>query len=255
MGLGGKVIQYTITIIYDNYAYDSAFRVGSGFSCLIKGGGKNILFDTGAHGPTLLYNLQQAGTRPEDINTIVLSHIDSDHVGGLFHVLEINRQAEVYVPPSFPEAFKDLIRLHVSKVVEVEQITRIEDNIYVLGEFGIWVKEQPLLLRTEKGVVLITGDAHPGIVSIIKEAQELTGARIHLALGGFHLDGASDSELKSILNDFRQMGVEKVAPCHSSGDSTRALFRRDYGPKYIKCGAGKIFEVPYFQGNSSTPGN
>ena len=79
-----------IAIVYDNYGHKPAIRKGSGFSCLAKVADQTVLFDTGAHSSTLLYNIEKLGFAPKEIKAIVLSHIDSDYVGGLFGLLERN---------------------------------------------------------------------------------------------------------------------------------------------------------------------
>lgn len=66
---------------------------------------------------------------------------------------------------------------------------------------------------------------------------------IYLVLGGFHLDEASDAELHGIISDFRKFNVQKVAPCHCSGERTRELFKQEYGDDFIENGVGKIIEI------------
>jgi len=66
-----------------------------------------------------------------------------------------------------------------------------------------------------------------------------------LVLGGFHLFGASDSKLKSIIKDFRKLGVQKVAPSHCSGDRCRELFKDEYRNDFIEYGVGKIIEIKF----------
>jgi 7,8-dihydropterin-6-yl-methyl-4-(beta-D-ribofuranosyl)aminobenzene 5'-phosphate synthase len=229
-----------VTIVYDNYAYDSRLRVSSGFACLVKTATNTLLFDTGAHGPTLLYNLEQLDFAPEQISGIVISHIDSDHVGGLFKFLERNWEPRVYIPRSFPSPFKDLITLHRAKVVEVARRRQICSDVETTGEMGPWIEEQSLMLRTEKGVILIVGDAHPGIINIIRKVKRLTRDKVYLVVGGFGLSGKSSQELESIVKSFAQLGVEGVAPCHSSGDRARSLFQEQYKENYIESGVGRV---------------
>jgi 7,8-dihydropterin-6-yl-methyl-4-(beta-D-ribofuranosyl)aminobenzene 5'-phosphate synthase len=58
------------------------------------------------------------------------------------------------------------------------------------------------------------------------------------------MTGAATPQIESVIESFRQLGVEKVAPCHCSGDETRKLFREEYGEDYINSGAGKIITLP-----------
>ena len=232
-----------IAIVYDNYGCDPRLRIGSGFACLVKTT-ITILFDTGAHGPTLLYNMEKLGFPPEEIDAIVLSHIDNDHVGGLFKLLERNWETVVYALRSFPTAFKDLIITYGAKVVEVDEPGEICPGVMTSGELGTWLKEQSLILKTEEGVIVIVGDAHPGIVSVIQRAEEIARGKVSLVIGGFHLDGLPVSEIKSIVESFKGLGVGKVAPCHSSGDMALKLFREEYRENYIESGVGRVINYP-----------
>ena len=232
--------MFTITIVYDSYRYDPAVRTGSGFACMVQTDTETILLDTGTHGPTLLHNMEKLGFVPEDISTIVISHIDSDHVGGLFSLLERNWKVRVYVPRSFPPACKDSIARHRARVVEVARPRKICPNVETSGEWGTWIKEQSLVLRTEKGIILIVGDAHSGIINAVERVKRIAKDRIYLVLGGFSLGGSlASSELESVVENFVRLGVEKVAPCHSSGDMARRLFRERYEENYIESGVGR----------------
>jgi 7,8-dihydropterin-6-yl-methyl-4-(beta-D-ribofuranosyl)aminobenzene 5'-phosphate synthase len=75
--------RLTITIVYDNNEYDERLKTAWGFSCLVERGELSLLFDTGGDAPTLLSNMEVLELDPRDIDTVVLSHIHSDHVGGL----------------------------------------------------------------------------------------------------------------------------------------------------------------------------
>jgi len=56
---------------------------------LIKIEGKNILFDTGVEGETLLSNMRKMEIDPNEIDFIFISHLHEDHTGGLAGILEI----------------------------------------------------------------------------------------------------------------------------------------------------------------------
>ena len=43
--------------------------------------------------------------------------------------------------------------------------------------------------------------------------------------------------------DFKEEGIQKVAPCHCSGDLTRKLFKKAYGEDFIAAGMGKKIVV------------
>ncbi len=233
----------TLITIYDNYHYVPTLQIGWGFSCLIKLDDKAILFDTGGDSPVLLYNMEKLKIKPEEINIVVLSHIHGDHVGGLSGFLEKNNEVKVYLQVSFPTSFNNEIKSYGADLVEVSEATKIYDDVWTIGELGTWIKEQSLIINTNKGIVLITGCAHPGVVNIIKKVKELTNDSVYLVIGGFHLTGASDSELHSIIESFRELDVKKVAPCHCSGDRCHELFKKEYKNDFIENGVGKIINI------------
>lgn len=233
----------TLITVYDNYEFNPELKTGWGFSCLVKTRNKTILFDTGADSPTLLQNMEKLEIDPKDIDIIVLSHIHGDHVGGLTGVLEKNPNVAVYMPKSFPEDFKNNVKSYGSEIFEMHNPAEISGGVYTTGELGTWIIEQSLIVSTERGLVVITGCAHPGIVDILEKANELSNESIYLVIGGFHLSGASDSTLKGIISSFRKLDVEKVAPCHCSGETARQLFKDEYINDYISNGVGKVIEI------------
>jgi 7,8-dihydropterin-6-yl-methyl-4-(beta-D-ribofuranosyl)aminobenzene 5'-phosphate synthase len=233
----------TITIVYDNYEYDKRLSIGFGFSCLVKIEDKNILFDTGGDSPILLNNLEKSGVDLKEIDIIVLSHIHGDHTGGLTGVLEVNPDVTVYIPKSFPNNFKEEIKSYGASSVDVSNSIKIWDGVYSTGELGTWIREQSLIIKTDKGLVVITGCAHPGVVNIVKKAKEITKDDVYLVTGGFHLGEASDSEINSIIESFRNLGVKKTAPCHCTGDRAIRVFEEEYKENFIKAGVGRVIKI------------
>ncbi len=242
--VANKAGEISIITIYDNYQVNTHLKTGWGFSCLVKTKDKNILFDTGADSPTLLSNMEKLNINPKEIDLIVLSHIHGDHVGGLEGFLQKNRNVKVYIPASFPNSMREEIKSHEAEYIDVSEFSEISEGIYSTGELGTWIKEQSLIVNTEKGLILITGCAHPGVVNIVDKVKEMFPEKnVFLVLGGFHLSGTSDSELKGIIKDFRKLGVQKAAPCHCSGDRCRELFKEEYKEDFIENGVGKIIEI------------
>lgn len=239
--------KITITVAYDNNPYDNRLRTAWGFSCVVKLEGKNILFDTGGDSPTLLSNMNQLKIDPRDVDVVVLSHIHGDHVGGLSGFLEKNSHLVVYLPKSFPQRFKNQVISYDARFEEVSKGRKLFDNIFTTGELGIWIKEQSLILNTTKGLVIITGCAHPGIVKIVEKSKQLVGGVPLLVMGGFHLGGTSKMKIKKIIADFKRLGVKQVGPCHCSGDRARSLFREAYGEHFVEVGVGKIITIGEYQ--------
>ena len=237
------VKDLSITVCFDNNPYDERLKTSWGFSCLIRGTEKTILFDTGGDGSILSANMKTLSIDPEEIDIVVLSHIHGDHVGGLNSFLEKNPEVVVYLPESFPKGFKDEVKKYGAEVVEIQEPVKICKGVYSTGELGTHIIEQSLFLNTEKGLIVVTGCAHPGIVKIINKAKDIINNDVLLVIGGFHLSGNSKGEIKNIISGFRNLGVFYACPTHCSGDMARQLFKDEYGENYINVGVGRVITV------------
>lgn len=232
-----------MSVVYDNNPYDENLKTDWGFSCFVEGPEKSILFDSGANGQILLSNMEKLGIQPEKIDVVVLSHDHKDHTGGLEALLTRNSYIEVWLPHFFTSSFKSGVREKGAKVVEVETSREIFKGAYTSGVIEGWIKEQSLVLDTDKGLIVMTGCAHPRIVNIIARVKELFAKDICLTLGGFHLAGFYKNEIKKIIAKFRDFGVQKVGPCHCSGDEARILFSEAYQEDFITIGVGKKIKI------------
>ena len=240
--ISAAIGKLRITVVYDNNPYKKGLTTSWGFACVIKGADKTILFDTGANSAVLLNNMQQLGMDAKEIDVVVLSHIHGDHVGGLNGFLQVNMNVAVYLPATFPPGFKESLKRTRIKTVEVNEPVRICKGVYSTGVLGNWVREQALIVSTDSGVIVITGCAHPGIVYILQTVKELNADNILLVMGGFHLGAMRKAQLEEIIANFRELGVEKVGPCHCTGELARQTFRREYDNDFLDVGVGRLIE-------------
>lgn len=238
-----EVDRIKITILYDNYLFSEGTKTDWGFSCIIEGTEKTILFDTGTKSDILFHNINFLKVNPEDVELVAISHNHGDHTGGLFSFLDKNNKVLVYLPISFPGTFVNRVKEKKAKVISVDKPVEICKDVFLTGEMGRQIKEQSVILDTSKGLVVITGCAHPGIVSIVKRAKEILDKKIYLVLGGFHLMRKSEAEVKDIINDFIKLGVLKVGATHCTGDRAIEFFKEAYGKNYIQMGVGKVIEI------------
>ena len=101
-----------------------------------------------------------------------------------------------------------------------------------------------MVLKTSRGLVVVTGCAHPGIADILKRTESVfPEEHIYLVLGGFHLGDVTDHEMTEILQVFKDVNVEKVAPCHCTGEHAIQRFQREFGDDFISTGVGGRFEI------------
>ena len=211
-----------LTIVYDNEVSKQELKSGWGFSALIEmEHAPPILFDTSDDGSALLYNMQELGIDPRRIGIIFISHGHGDHTGGLQALLEVNGDAEIYIPSSL------WIRLPGRKVTAVTGPVQICIGVFSTGELkGI---EQSLVVMTNEGIVVVTGCSHPGVSEILRVASRF--GKISGIIGGLH--GFHDFD--------RLRGLSLICPCHCTQYKSEIL--RLFPDSYEECGAGLTLEL------------
>jgi 7,8-dihydropterin-6-yl-methyl-4-(beta-D-ribofuranosyl)aminobenzene 5'-phosphate synthase len=147
------------------------------------------------------------------------------------------------MPRSLPQSVKDTVRLAGAHLVEVHGPMKICEDIYSTGELGGFIKEESLIIRSSKGLIVITGCSHPGIVDIVERAKEMFKSDVYMVLGGFHLCWMNLSQVKEVIKGVKGAWYKKVAPCHCSGDLARKQFEKVYGNDFILIGAGKTITI------------
>lgn len=235
--------QIRMTILYDNYHYKEGLETDWGFSCLIQGTQKTILFDTGTHSQILFQNIQKLNRDPQKVQSVVISHNHGDHTGGLVPFLKKNHRVAVCFPASFPDDFSQRIQELGARVVPVGKPHQICKDVYLTGELGIGIKEQSLILNAPKGMVVVTGCSHPGIVKILMRAKDILKKNIYLVFGGFHLLNKSEGEVIEIISRFKEMGVTKVGATHCTGAKAIRMFKEAYKDNFIEMGVGKVIKI------------
>lgn len=231
--------EITLTVVYNNLPGAKGFVCSWGFSCLVEGLEKTILFDAGKDGSILLKNMERARIDPASIDTLFLSHVHSDHTGGVGALLMKNRGMEIVCPGTFPEEMKSDFRKNCKALVVVEGPVAICRNAWTTGVLGMEVKEQALVLESGKGLVVITGCAHPGIVRMVNFAKTHFKRNVYLVLGGFHLQGSDADRMERIVGRLKDIGVEKVGPSHCTGDPALVVFRETWGEDFVHLGCGE----------------
>jgi 7,8-dihydropterin-6-yl-methyl-4-(beta-D-ribofuranosyl)aminobenzene 5'-phosphate synthase len=266
-----------ITILVDNKA-DQGLTSEHGFSAWIEAAGRRLLFDTG-QGPALPGNAERLNVDLRAADILVLSHGHYDHTGGIPLVVELAPAVQVYLHPAatgprysirdgvarsiaMPQAAKAALEsipgggVHwITKPAEVAAgagvtgpIPRLTDYEDVGGPFFIdpegvngdpIVDDQALWIRTDRGLVVVIGCGHAGLINTLRHVRRLSGEpRVHAVMGGFHLANASSLRLERTVAALRAADPDLVVPCHCTGDAAAERLRQTLGERVVPGSAG-----------------
>lgn len=235
--------EIRLQIVLDNYACSDPLETAWGFAAYLTGPEQNILFDTGSDSTLLLANMAKLQIDPNRVDTVVISHNHADHTGGLIGFLKCRADITLYGLESFPAQFKETVRAYGVRLIDVEEPLSICAGVCSTGRMGTRIHEQALVIRTERGLVIVTGCAHPGVARMLERIKARHEDDILLVVGGFHLQWAEASTVERVIDAFKRLGVRYVAPTHCSGDSVRALFQERFGARYLNIGVGKTITL------------
>jgi 7,8-dihydropterin-6-yl-methyl-4-(beta-D-ribofuranosyl)aminobenzene 5'-phosphate synthase len=100
--------------------------------------------------------------------------------------------------------------------------------------------EQGLFFNVKgKGLVVLSGCAHAGIVNTIRQAQKVAGTdKIHAIMGGFHLINAKPEIIQSTVADIKAMKPDMIVPAHCTGFEAIVAFSREMPCEFVMNTAG-----------------
>lgn len=237
-----------------------------GFSALVEVDGEKILFDTGSRPNTVFQNAIELNIDLSNIKNVYLSHNHKDHTGGLLFLKTkypnsfVNAHVGEGIFYSRPNKNggdhyllknkNDLIQEGVKfifhkppnqiipKVWTTGQIPREYDekNWSQLGKLidqngniqeDIIPEDQSLFFDTKKGIVLISGCGHAGIVNTLEYVSKIFPNRpIYKILGGFHLLKLDAEKLKWTADKMKSFGVNYFVGAHCTGINSTYILRK-----------------------------
>ncbi len=140
---------------------------------------------------------------------------------------------------------------HIVTTGEVPMVTpfeQVDSNMYLKTEDGFvpddLMDDQSLVVKTDKGLVIILGCAHRGMVNTMIHAREITGEeRIYAVVGGTHLIRAGAQQLRETVKKIKEFGVEKLGVSHCTGMASALVLAREFEDKFFFNNAGFSIEL------------
>src|ERR671933_210018 len=245
-----------------------------GFSVSIKlelnGNEHRLLFDSGLNPLSVAHNADVLDLDLRDCKLVVSSHGHIDHAGGLLNIRKKMVKLQDCRTISLPAPDKSILINSGYNIIEKHSHSLwIEDNILVTGEIPrtndfengfpnhysevdgnmesdpLIRDDQAIILNIkDKGLAVITGCGHSGIINTLKYAKELTGEdRIYAVMGGIHLTGGIfEAIIPRTIDELEELKPKFMIPCHCSGlkainEIVRAMpnvfIKNSVGTKYI----------------------
>ena len=244
-----------LTVVIDNNSERPDAPSEHGLCLHLRSADQVMLFDSGKS-DLVLGNLDALGLASPAPEWIALSHGHYDHTTGVPALLARYPMAKLHFHPKLlepkwildsgdqwrygglPSAFFELdpsyLQPHrccmelIPGVNASGSIAGDEAQSFVRTRFfrnpsghtcvDAFPDEQVLLVKTEKGVSIISGCMHTGIVATLRKASERFPHEPFFALvGGLHLEGKSQEEFAEILKIIRDAVFQIVMPLHCTG--------------------------------------
>ncbi len=247
------------------------------------GTNSRILVDAGPPPDIALQNADIMGVSLQKVDAIFISHGHYDHAGGLLEILKsINKPIPVLAHPRiFSPKFAHKPNLkYIGLGYDPSSITntrgalilarnpvKIMDGVTTSGEVaretifekaeGLWtvenecfmqdavIDDQALIVNVSgKGLVVVTGCAHSGIINTVKHVQKTTGINnVHAILGGLHLANADDKRVQTSIDELVRNKVGSIYPCHCTGSKAIHQLQETLGYRCKPIHTGDIIEL------------
>jgi len=134
---------------------------------------------------------------------------------------------------------------------EVERVTEFETG-FPWAEArveGDWVvdpfhDDQGLAVKVkDRGLVVMGGCSHAGIINTVKQAQKATRTdAVHAVLGGFHLTGpVFEPIIEPTIEEMKRIGPDYIVPMHCTGWKAINTFAKEMPEQFLLNSVGTTY--------------
>ena len=277
-------MKVRVTVLCENSVIVPFGVIGEhGFAAFIETDKGNFLFDTG-QGKGILSNADILGKDLSTIKYLVLSHGHYDHTLGIPQVLIKKSPLDIYahedifldrfwIKENMPPKYigipfkKEYLESLGANFKFVRDFTEIEQDVFLSGEIPMETSYEKvdvnmkilkngnfyqdnlkddfsLAIDTPKGLVILLGCAHAGMVNILNHFIEKTRKeKIFAVIGGTHLGFASDEQIENTLNVLDKYKIEKLGVSHCTGLAISAKLFNILKDRFFFASVGAVLEV------------
>jgi len=272
-----------VTIVCENCVFNQPGAIAEhGLSIFMETDRGNYLLDTG-QGKAVVNNALVLGLDLKTIKGIIMSHHHWDHTGGLGSVLDLKGAVDIYAHPSFfKESYnigggmvryigvpypRPLLEGKGATFKFSNEFRQIEPGMWLTGEVprrtdyelgdknqvvksnGGYVKDdilddQSVVIETEKGLLVVLGCCHSGIINTLSYIMEKMGQRpIYAVIGGTHLGPVGDEQREKSIDALKAFDIERLGVSHCTGLKTASRLAGQFGDRFFFCNVGTVVEA------------
>jgi len=104
--------------------------------------------------------------------------------------------------------------------------------------------DQSLILDSQRGIILILGCAHSGIINIVNYAINKTGKeKFYAVVGGTHLDFLTPEQLEETIKALKKLDIERIGASHCTGMKAAFRLHQEFGHRFFYGYVGNTLEI------------